>query len=403
MRKLFIICIVLLLATTVVPGAFAQSTLDPRAMFEQSQRQLAQRQVAEAERELAKIREDYGEGSRQVILAERALEEAREDLAKAEDVHRRAEYALTVATQQQALAADEARLKAVARVDALREEIAALAADEDAVSKLQAELEQARLDQLRSRYAALAEQADRLAQLLEVGRAQPSDHAAANAEAEQAFAELREAELESMLEQVRRERMQGAANALVMPGRDTLVMPERSTTRPAKATGLQLPTSSTTTTRPAATVADWSPSDPRIAVLIAAGVPPQYTFSTLSSLAAVTPADPTRVDRQVLEAEFFRGYLDTVQRYGELASDPAAARVAAVITAADMLADEPEKAIEFLQQVIREIEQNRQQVSDRSADTVLRIARLQLADFHRQAQNDEAALDELRRLATGAQ
>lgn len=92
-----------------------------------------------------------------------------------------------------------------------------------------------------------------------------------------------------------------------------------------------------------------------------------------------------------MQTEFFRGYLDAVERYAQLSSNPRNAGVAAVVTAADMLRDQPPQAtIDFFAPLLEA-----GQFPDYTVETAVR---LQLAEAYRAAGQTEQALETLRAL-----
>lgn len=92
-----------------------------------------------------------------------------------------------------------------------------------------------------------------------------------------------------------------------------------------------------------------------------------------------------------LQTQFFRGYLDAVERYAQLSSNPRNAGVAAVVTAADMLRDQPPQAtIDFFAPLLEA-----GQFPDYTVETAVR---LQLAEAYRAADQTDKALETLRTL-----
>lgn len=107
--------------------------------------------------------------------------------------------------------------------------------------------------------------------------------------------------------------------------------------------------------------------------------------------------DPLKADvtGNVLQTEFFRGYLDTVQRYSELSREPADAAVAAVVTAADLLrAQGPQASIEYFKPILAELEG----ATDDAARAAEAAVRMQLAEAYHTAGQDADALEVLRPL-----
>ena len=102
---------------------------------------------------------------------------------------------------------------------------------------------------------------------------------------------------------------------------------------------------------------------------------------------------PGEVGGQVLQTEFFRGYLDLVARYRDLADDPLQAKVAAVVTAADVLRDQgPQAAIDFFTPLAT-------QTLD---PAVGRLIHLQLAEAYLAAGRKQDALDQYSLVILGA-
>lgn len=96
-----------------------------------------------------------------------------------------------------------------------------------------------------------------------------------------------------------------------------------------------------------------------------------------------------------MQTEFFRGYLDAIQRYTEISSDPKNAGVAAVVTAADMLRDQPPQAtVDFFAPMV-----DKGQFADES---VRRAVHLQLAEAYRAQGEPAKALEILKTLIVGS-
>ena len=101
---------------------------------------------------------------------------------------------------------------------------------------------------------------------------------------------------------------------------------------------------------------------------------------------------PGEVSGQVLQTEFFRGYLDLVARYRDLSDDPLQAKVAAVVTAADVLREQgPAASIAFFEPMASHVDD----------PAVERLVRLQLAEAYLAAGQRDRALEQYRRLITG--
>lgn len=103
------------------------------------------------------------------------------------------------------------------------------------------------------------------------------------------------------------------------------------------------------------------------------------------------------VSGDVLQTEFFRGYLDTVQRYSALSRDPADAAVAAVVTAADLLREKgPQASIDYFEPILAELE--RSGGGDPASSAAEAAVRMQLAEAFHAGNRDEDALRVLRTL-----
>lgn len=103
----------------------------------------------------------------------------------------------------------------------------------------------------------------------------------------------------------------------------------------------------------------------------------------------------TDVTGEVLQTEFFRGYLDTVQRYSALSRDPADAAVAAVVTAADLLRQKgPQASIDYFEPILEELSR----ASDPASGAAEAAVRMQLAEAYHAAGQDADALNVLRTL-----
>lgn len=108
--------------------------------------------------------------------------------------------------------------------------------------------------------------------------------------------------------------------------------------------------------------------------------------------------DPLKAEAltgEVLQTEFFRGYLDSVKRYSELSRDPADAAVAAVVTAADLLRGKgPEASITYFEPILQELSGS----GDAASQAAEAAVRMQLAEAYHAAGRDEDALRVLRTL-----
>lgn len=93
------------------------------------------------------------------------------------------------------------------------------------------------------------------------------------------------------------------------------------------------------------------------------------------------------------QTEMMRSWLETVERYSNLAHDPSATAVAAVVTAGDLLRQRgPEAAIEYFNGLLPEVRN----------DAVRRAIRLQLVELYKASGQADKALDQLRTLITTA-
>jgi thioredoxin-like negative regulator of GroEL len=89
------------------------------------------------------------------------------------------------------------------------------------------------------------------------------------------------------------------------------------------------------------------------------------------------------------EVEMMRAYLDVVDRYAKVASDPATSGIAAVIAARDTLKPRgADAAIDYFTKLLPEVKN----------DSVARCIRAQLADLYKQAGQQDKALDQLHAL-----
>lgn len=84
--------------------------------------------------------------------------------------------------------------------------------------------------------------------------------------------------------------------------------------------------------------------------------------------------------------ERMKNYLEVVDRYAKLAADPQATSIAAVITTIDILRPRGASAVTERLEKMLESEKNA---------AVQRVIRLQLADFYRQSNQPEKALEQL--------
>lgn len=303
--------------------------------------------VAVATGKLENLKATNGEQHPTVQQAQREVAAQKQRAAAAQQ--RLDEIEIEIAqTKQQAQADAEAQRETAtsdveARLEAARARARELAASENPAAQLSDAIADAALERLRVTYRSAALRAATTRRLYELGRIESSELYEAEAAADAALADVREAELQRMLDRVQRERANGAA---------------------------------------------------------AAAVPPTTNPTTATEAVQEQAQQVIQADRQVLQAEYFRGYLETVRRYGELVSDPAAARVAAVITAAEILANRPPaEAVAYFQAMLNELPTG----PDASpADmAVRRVIHFQIADFQRISGDEAAALEQLRTLAVG--
>ena len=317
---------------------------------------------------------EYRNASARLVQLEAAVLAAQNHLAAAERRLTAEQRGMSIEQQPDATA-----VEAQARVDALKASVAAMAAGDDPEAALQAALDETRLERLRIEYVELARRARQLRSMMENGMAQPVESYDAKAAAEIAFAALREAEVQMTLDRLRRERAAGSGRAA-------------PTSRPATPDSDAARVNAII--RQVEAIIESFDADDNSQQMQELQRQVQEALRENAELANLQwrPAEPTTVDGQLLQAEYFRGYLDTVERYGQLASDPAAARIAGVITVVDLLADKPHDAIDALQRMASDIE------SDPNAAPVRRVILLQLAELHRQVGRESQAVDYLRKL-----
>lgn len=101
------------------------------------------------------------------------------------------------------------------------------------------------------------------------------------------------------------------------------------------------------------------------------------------------PGGPGGMGGPMREVEMMRAYLDVVDRYAKVASDPATSGIAAVIAARDTLKPRgADAAIDYFTKLLPEVKN----------DSVARCIRAQLADLYKQAGQQDKALDQLHAL-----
>ena len=81
-------------------------------------------------------------------------------------------------------------------------------------------------------------------------------------------------------------------------------------------------------------------------------------------------------------------YLYVVDHVTRMSENPTAAGVAAVFRAHDLLKSQPQKAIEYFNDLLPQVKN----------DAVKRVIRLELAELYKNAHQDDKALDQLREL-----
>ena len=91
--------------------------------------------------------------------------------------------------------------------------------------------------------------------------------------------------------------------------------------------------------------------------------------------------------------EVMRGYLEVVDRYTKISSDPTSAGIAAVVAAADVLKPRgADSAIDYFTKLLPDVKD----------PAVARAIHAQLADLYKQSGQQDKALDQLKTLITGA-
>jgi hypothetical protein len=223
--------------------------------------------------------------------------------------------------------------RAMAQAEQTLAEARQLAQGDNPAAAIGQALAQTEVQKLQRQYAALQQQAEHARALAERGVATAQELIELEARADMALAELREAELRRLLEQVQREQDGFEARNAQEP----------------------------------------------------------------------QPTDQEQSREAVLQTAFFRGYLDTVKQYAELSSDPEAAAVAAVVTAADLLRDQPPQAsIEYFEPLLQELHQKRVDTFGAShprstmPTAVEAAVRMQLAEAYNAAGDRGRALEVLR-------
>lgn len=102
------------------------------------------------------------------------------------------------------------------------------------------------------------------------------------------------------------------------------------------------------------------------------------------------PPPPPMSDR-MKQVEMLRGYLELVDRYTQMSSNPTNAGIAAVITANDILKSRgADAAIEYFTKLLPDVKDA----------AVQRAIRVQLADLYKNSNQGDKALEQLRALMT---
>lgn len=117
-------------------------------------------------------------------------------------------------------------------------------------------------------------------------------------------------------------------------------------------------------------------------------------FLVVASLAAPARAqDNTRSDEALRVLDAMRGYLEVVDRYSQIAMDPGASGVAAVVAASEIYrARSPEEAISFFNGMLPQVKN----------EAVQRAIRIQLSELYRVRGQNDKALEQLKILMTSA-
>jgi hypothetical protein len=91
--------------------------------------------------------------------------------------------------------------------------------------------------------------------------------------------------------------------------------------------------------------------------------------------------------------EIMRGYLEIVDRYSKISSDPTTAGIAAVVAAAEVLKPRgPDAAIEYFNKILPEVKN----------ESIARAIRAQLAEQYKASGQQDKALEQLHTLITGS-
>ena len=89
---------------------------------------------------------------------------------------------------------------------------------------------------------------------------------------------------------------------------------------------------------------------------------------------------------EMAKLDQLRNYIDVVDRFAKMTHDPAAAGVAAVVSASDILRQRgPEAAIEYFNKTLPDVKN----------DAVQRAIRIQMIDLYKQSGQSEKALEQL--------
>jgi hypothetical protein len=89
---------------------------------------------------------------------------------------------------------------------------------------------------------------------------------------------------------------------------------------------------------------------------------------------------------EMAKLDLLRNYIDAVDRFSKMTRDPAAAGIAAVVSASDILRQRgPEAAIDYFNKTLPDVKN----------DAVQRAIRIQMIDLYKQSQQTDKALEQL--------
>src|SRR6185503_11809544 len=94
------------------------------------------------------------------------------------------------------------------------------------------------------------------------------------------------------------------------------------------------------------------------------------------------PGGPPPMRPEMAKLDLLRNYIDTVDRFSKMTRDPAAAGIAAVVSASDILRQRdkgPEAAIDYFNKTLPDVKN----------DGVQRAIRIQLIDLYKQSQQTD--------------